>query len=237
MTSSVLSPLPLKYIEGTAISSPLRELGQNEDRNTGRENQRMRQLEKMLNEAQDRSEELERKAYDKAYNAGERAGMDLGRKRAEQMLETMQSLLKQCEIHARQFQEQADQVILDIAESIVRHVIGSALEEQPEYLHKMIEQAVSLLPAHETLHLAVSAQDIDMFERLLEETPAILTSDDSIESGTCRIMANDHDTLVDPQAAISECMQHIYSKLLQRKEQVAEPTEHETQPETDTPEP
>jgi len=240
MGASVLTPLPLKYIEGTTVSSPLRDLAQPVNNSVCGENQRMRQLEKMLNEAQGRSEELERETYDKAYNAGEQAGLDLGRKRAEQILKTMQSLLKQCETHAHQFQEQANQVVLDVAESIVRHMVDSMLEEHPEYLQQMIEQVVSRLPKHETLQLAVSVQDIGMFERLMGEIPTSLTSDDSIAPGTCRIMANDHDTLIDPQAAISECMHHIRSKLLQRDNKTTPPagdsTHTTTQIETASPE-
>jgi len=222
MDSSALSPLPLKYIEGTAVSSPLPDLGNLKNNPARSENERMRQLEKMLNEAQGRSEQLERETYDKAYSAGEQAGMDLGKKRAEQMLETMQSLVKQCENSTRQLQEQADQAILDISESIIRHIIDSVLEEHPEYLQRMIEQAVSRLPKFGTLQLAVSNQDIAMFERILGETPAILKNDDSLEPGTCRIMSKDHDTLIDPQAAISECMHHIRRKLLLPRPQATE---------------
>jgi len=225
MHSSTLSPLPLKYIEGKVVNSPLPDLGQPQHQTTNIGNDRMRQLEDMLNEAQGRAEMLERDTYDKAYQAGEQAGMDLGRKRAEQMLKTMQSLLKQCENNARQLQEKSDQVILDIAESVIRHIIDSMLETQPELLKQMVEQAASLLPQHKTLNLAVSIQDIGLFERLLGDTPSQLTADDSIEPGTCRIMASDHDTLVDPQAAITECMQHIRAKLLQR---------HSKQPQTDS---
>jgi len=238
MAASGLSPLPLKYIEGTTVSSPLRDLAQPDDNNARKESDRMRQLEAMLNEAQGHSEQLERETYDKAYSAGEQAGMDLGQKRAEQMLETIQSLVKQCEINTRQLQEQADQVILDVSEAIIRHIIDSVLEGHSEYLQRMIEQAVSRLPKLETLHLAVSDQDIGMFERMLGETPAILKSDDSIEPGTCRIMGKDHDTLLDPQAAISECMHHIRGKLLLPRQQTTEFTTQNPsdtgQPENDT---
>ncbi|MDX8392648.1 MAG: FliH/SctL family protein [Mariprofundaceae bacterium] len=221
MHSSVLSPLPLKYIEGKVVDSPLPDLDQQQQK-TGLGNDRMRQLEKMLNAAQGRAEVLERETYDKAYQAGEQAGMDLGRKRAEQMLETMQSLVKQCESNAQQWQDQADQAIMDIAESVIRHTIDTVLDEHPEHLKRMVEQAASFLPQHKSMNLAVSIQDIGLFERLLGDTPTLLSADDNIEPGTCRIMACDHDVLVDPQAAISECMQHIRARLLQSDSQQME---------------
>ncbi len=60
MHSSTLSPLPMKYIEGKVVNSPLPDLGQAQHQTANIGNDRMRQLEDMLNEAQGRAETLER---------------------------------------------------------------------------------------------------------------------------------------------------------------------------------
>lgn len=216
MSGSGISPLPIKYIEGTVVSSPLRDFDKPRPQARHAETDRMRELEQMLNDAQARSQDLEREAYDKAYAAGEQAGMDLGRKRAEQMSRNIGGLLLQCEKSAKRLHERMDEVVLDIAESVIRHVVDTMIDEHPEYLKQMISQASRFLPEPKPLKLAVSIQDMAMFERLLGDTPNKLVGDDNISPGTCRIMASDHDTLIDPQAAISECMHHIRSRLLQK---------------------
>lgn len=215
MRSSVLAPLPMKQMKSSHLSSPLIDLDSRHEQPPIEENDRMRELEKMLDEVRDRNEMLEREAYDKAYQAGEQAGLDLGRKRAEQIVESMQTLLRQAESGLSQMQENADQVILEIAEAIIRQFIGSVLRDHPEYLRDMIEKAAACLPRTDTLKLAVPAQDIALFSRIAGDLPAEFTADEGMSPGTCRIIGVAHDVLIDPQAAISECMQHVRDKLLQ----------------------
>ena len=215
MSNPGFSPLPLKYIEGSVVSSPLLDLDDPQPRQHN-ETDRMRELEQMLNEAQSRSQDIEREAYDKAYAAGEQAGMDLGRKRAEQMTRNMEGLLMQCEKDVRQLHERIDEVVLDIADSVIRQILDKLVDEHPQYIKSMIEQATRFLPDIEQLSLAISIQDMGMFERLLGDSPYKLVADDNITPGTCRIMASDHDILVDPHAAISQCMHHIRGKLQQQ---------------------
>lgn len=221
MSAPGLSPLPLKYIEGGISSSPLPDFGRPQAPSHP-ETDRMRELEQMLNDAQSRSRDIEREAYDKAYAAGEEAGLDLGRKRAEQMTNNLDALLLQCEKSARRLHECMDEAVLDIADAVIRHVVDTMVDEHPDYIKQMIAQATRYLPETESLTLAVSVQDIGMFERLLGDTPNKLVADDNISPGTCRIMASDHDTLIDPQAAISECMQHIRGRLLHKGQPASE---------------
>jgi len=230
MATSTLTPLSHRHIEGEVISSPLRNLGSpHKEKNTTSD--RMQELEQMLNEAQGRSELLEREAYDKAYEAGEKTGMELGRKRAEQIVDAMAAHLKQCERSSRRLHEKMDEVILDIAESVVRQIVDNMLEEHPEYLKHMIGQATRFIPKQESFKLAVSIQDMAMFEGMLGDTPNEMLADDNIKPGTCRIMASDHDVLIDPEAAINECMQHIRGKLMLKSAEQPEAAEAGT---TDT---
>lgn len=215
MSNPGFSPLPLKYIEGTVVSSPLLDLDNPQPRQHN-ETDRMRELEQMLNEAQSRSQDIEREAYDKAYAAGEQAGIDLGRKRAEQLTRNIEELLSQCEKSTRRLHERMDEAVLDIADAVIRHILDTLLHEHPDYIKQMIEQATRYLPDMEKLSLAISVQDMGMFERLLGESSYKLVADDNITPGTCRIMASDHDILIDPHAAISQCMHHIRGKLLQK---------------------
>jgi len=217
MSAPGFTPLSLKTIEGTVVSSPLRDFDKPAQKTAAHpETDRMRELEQMLSEAQERNKDLERETYDKAYAAGEQAGMELGRKRAEQMTRNIAGLLLQCEKSARRLHERMDEVVLDIADAVISHIIDTMIDEHPEYLKQMISQATRYLPEHKSLSLAVSVPAMAMFERLLGDTPNKLIADDNITPGTCRIMASDHDILIDPQAAISECMHHIRGRLLQK---------------------
>jgi len=215
MSASGFTPLPLKYIEGTVISSPLPDFD-NPKASNHPETDRMRELENMLNEAQNHAQNIEREAYDKAYAAGEQAGMDLGSKRAEQINNNISELLVQCEKSSKRLHERMDEVVVDIADAVIRHIVDTMIDEHPDYIKQMISQATRYLPEHQTLSLAVSVPDMAMFERILGDTPNKLLADDNISPGTCRIMASDHDILIDPQAAISECMHHIRTRLLQK---------------------
>ncbi|MDQ6965371.1 MAG: FliH/SctL family protein [Mariprofundaceae bacterium] len=215
MSASGFTPLPLKYIEGTVITSPLPDFDQAKIPGQP-ETDRMRELEDMLNEAQNHAQNIEREAYDKAYAAGEQAGMELGGKRAEQINHNITELLLQCEKGTKRLHERMDEVVVDIAEAIIRHIVDTMIDEHPDYIKQMIAQATRYLPEHQTLSLAVSVPDMTMFERILGDIPNKLIADDNISPGTCRIMASDHDILIDPQAAISECMHHIRTRLLQK---------------------
>jgi len=221
MSASGFTPLPMKYIEGSVLSSPLPDFDKPAADNHP-ETDRMRELEQMLNEAQSHAQNIEREAYDKAYSAGEQAGMDLGSKRAEQINNNLTELLVQCEKSAKRLHEHMDEVVVDIADAVIRHIVDTMIDEHPDYIKQMITQATRYLPKHDTLSLAVSVQDMGMFERILGDTPNKLIADDNISPGTCRIMASDHDILIDPQAAISECMHHIRGRLLQKGHPIPE---------------
>jgi len=226
-----LTPLPLKMIEGTPSSFPFGELKASPAvAAKPLETDRMKQLEQMLQEAQGRAGTIEKEAYDKAYQAGEKTGIDLGKKRAEQFMSSMEILLRQSEDELARMHEHINETVLEIADAVIHHVVGTMMDDHPGYLKQMVEQCVQRLPTYDTLKLAVAPEDISMIETLLENglqeaTPQDNASQDirlipdgSVRPGTCRIMARTNDVLIDPQAAITECMQHIRDKMLAKHE-------------------
>lgn len=224
---SRLEPLPIEVIEGAAVSvpdSPFPVLRKGAATPAGisaaeivgatapgAEAQRMDQLEKMLQEAQGRTETVEREAYDKAYRAGEKAGLALGGKRAEQIVESMESCLKQVESEASRMRQCCVDAVVDIAQLVVEQLVGDILEQQKDALFKAATRAAEQLPEISQLKLAVHPDDMQSFERLLQEERSDwrLYIDPTIIQGSCRLVSTHQDALIDPARAIADSIQHI----------------------------
>ncbi|MDX8403916.1 MAG: FliH/SctL family protein [Mariprofundaceae bacterium] len=222
---SRLEPLPIEIIEGNGspvanspfpalkggVAAPAGISAAEIVGTTGAESGRMDHLEKMLQEAQGRTETVEREAYDKAYGAGEKAGLALGEKRAEQVIEAMEVCLKQVESEASRMRQSCVDAVVDIAQLVVEQLMGEILEQQKETLFKAAKRAAEQLPEVSQLKLAVHPDDIQSFERLLqEERPDWrLYADPTITQGTCRLVSKQQDALIDPARAIADSIQHI----------------------------
>jgi len=177
---------------------------------------RMKQLEQMLQEAQGRAEIVEKEAYDNAYLAGEKAGMALGKKRAEQILESVQETLQNAGSSLAGIQHAFADAAIDIAKHIAEQIVGSAIEQNDNKLLDIAQQAAAQLPDTSQLKIAVSPDDFASFKRLLEESKSLetLTVDNTVSSGTCRIVSAQQDILIDPVAAVSGYLEQLSPVML-----------------------
>jgi len=223
---SQLTPLPIEKIEGLSqptSSSPFPVLGREAVKGsagapvvsaaeiTGADVGRMDQLEKMLHAAQGRAEVVEREAYDKAYAAGEKAGLALGQKRAEQIVESMESCLKQAETEVSQMRQHCVDAVVDIAQLVVEQLTGEILAEQKDALYHAAKRAAEKLPEASRLKLAVYPDDLQAFERLLESDNSDwrLVADPSLKPGTCRLVSREQDVSIDPMRALVDSVRRI----------------------------
>jgi len=199
------------YFPYGAIGDP--QAGQDIDQNANR----MKQLENMLQEVQGRAEIIEKEAYDKAYLAGEKAGMVLGKKRGEQILESLQETLKEAEHHVAAMQQAFAESAMDIASFIAGQIVTEALQTDTAHLFEIANKAAAQLPDTSDLRIAVSPDDFFTFKRLLDDAPgvAVLSSDSNIGSGTCRVISSQQDILIDPVAAVSAYIEALRSELIQ----------------------
>ncbi|WP_227819363.1 FliH/SctL family protein [Mariprofundus micogutta] len=177
---------------------------------------RMKQLEQMLHEAQGRAEIVEKEAYDKAYLAGEKAGMALGKKRAEQILESIEESLHGVEASLAPIHQAFSEAVFDVARHIAEQIVGKAIEQDHSKLLKIAEQAAAQLPDTTELKVAVSVDDYASFKRLLEESNSltVLTSDINTANGTCRIVSAQQDILIDPVAAVAGYLEQLAPAML-----------------------
>lgn len=219
---SRLTPLPIEILEGVSKSlspSPFPVFGSASPtmpavtaaQITGSEVQRMDQLEKMLKDAQGRAEVVEREAYDKAYVAGEKAGLALGEKRAEQIIEAMEGCLKRAENEAAAMRQSCVDAVVDISQLIVEQLIGELLEQHQETLFKAAKRAAEQLPEVTDLRVAVNPDDMETFERLMqEERPEWrLYADSAVTAGACRLVSKHQDAFVNPVEAVADSIRHI----------------------------
>ncbi len=178
---------------------------------------RMRELEKMLSEAQNRASVIEQEAYDKAYAAGEKSGLSLGEKRAEQIIEAMQDILVQAENELALLQNQSVTAVIDIAQSVIEHVMGEQSGHLQRALETSVQQAMEqFMPGHSHgFVLAVHPQDLSAFSRISElPEGAKIRANAEVAQGTCRMIAADQDILIDPKENIMEAVQHVRQRLL-----------------------
>ncbi len=169
---------------------------------------RLEQLESMLKEAQSRAEIIEKEAYDKAYLAGEKAGMALGRKRGEQILESLQHSLKHADAQIDRIRQGFADAALDLARFIAMQILEKEILETPETLVRLAQQAAEQIPAEGELKVAVHPDDLDAFERLMEK-PMPLRPDPALRPGTCRIISETQDALVDPLHALQSYVEQL----------------------------
>jgi len=188
---------------------------------------RMQQLEGMLKEVQGRAEIIEKEAYDKAYLAGEKAGIVLGRKRGEQILESLQEILQEAETSLTHIQQSFAEAALDVAKHIAENIVAETLDTDPSQLLKIAQQAAAQLPDSSGLRIAVSTDDFSSFKRLLEEENSMINlhCDNTVTNGTCRVISKQQDILIDPISAVDAYLNSLRPALLNTpQDDDAEPT-------------
>ncbi len=181
------------------------------------EKQRLTELENMLNEAQSCAAIVEQEAYDKAYVAGEKAGLDLGKKRAEQILKSMEKVLTEAEQELHKLQHKSVDVVMELTEAVTKEVIGQSPEDVQKILTFGVTQAIEQLDISEgqKLTLSVHPHDLEMFKRI-HPLPAKVSTDvdGKVKQGSCRLLTQHQDILIDPKGMIDKALSHIKQHFL-----------------------
>ncbi len=199
------APLPPLASEGSSNLEPEPEAS------------RMQQLEAMLKEVQGRAEIIEKEAYDKAYLAGEKAGIALGKRRAEQMLAALESVLDQAERSLEEIRSGFAKAIVELAAGLAGRLLDQTLEEHPEWLVAAARNAAERLLEDATppLALVVSEDDAEAFRKLLDtdELPARIRTDPELPQGRCLICARDRMARIAPAERLPMLIQALRAEL------------------------
>jgi len=227
MTSPAINPIsfPEDHSGSNHPSTPFPYTSIDATPTTPSNNNRMQQLESMLKEVQGRAEIVEKEAYEKAYLAGEKAGMILGRKRGEQMLESIQTTLQDAEETLLSMQQSFAEASLDVAKHAAETIVGDIVNTDMQKLLDIAQHAAAQLPDHSELRIAVSQDDFSSFKRLFEDgqTMMSLSCDATVQNGTCRIMSSQQDILIDPVAAVTTYLNTLRPALLKPLSDHAKP--------------
>jgi len=216
MTSTKLLPLSHPAVDPpkSQYHSPFAELTPG-NQGVSRKTDRMIELEQMLSKVQDQTAEEEKNAYAKAYENGENAGIAIGQKRGEQILEALQTLSDEAVSRLNQLQARHAELILEIAEIVARRIVGESLDHHPEQISLMLKEAMDRLPAMSAPCIAIPPDNMELFQKVLADIKLEKTfiSDRTLSSECCRIICEEQDILIDPNAAIDRCISDLRAKL------------------------
>ncbi|MFQ5518939.1 MAG: hypothetical protein ACE5E3_02945, partial [Mariprofundus sp.] len=94
---------------------------------------------------------------------------------------------------------------------------GTNMMDNAPALMQIAKRAAAQLPDSSGLKIAVSPDDHASFKRLLEDEASMmaLVCETTVESGTCRIISNQQDILVDPVEAVAAYLNELRPDLTQ----------------------
>lgn len=99
----------------------------------------------------------------------------------------------------RSLERPVEDAVIALALEVARWVIGGDVARSREYLVRLIRDAVTKVPIDVgTPTLLLNPADIDVIRRLapdLEHDGIVLTADEEIEAGGCRVVADDANAL------------------------------------------
>jgi len=105
---------------------------------------------------------------------------------------------------------------MDVAKHVAETIVGDLVKTDMSTLYAIVQKAAAQLPDSSGLRIAVSSDDYSSFKRLLEDEDSmiVLSQDNTIESGTCRIISSQQDILIDPVAAVDNYLSTLRTELL-----------------------
>ncbi|MDX8409897.1 MAG: FliH/SctL family protein [Mariprofundales bacterium] len=177
---------------------------------------RIMQLEQMLQEAKSHAEQQENEAYTSAYTNGEKAGIALGKSRADDILDQLEKMLTQADQQMQHIQQASADAIIDIAQMVTETLIGELSNDQRDWLFKAAARVSEAMNTGEgRLKLALHPDDLADLKTVIGEQaqPWQLVADSNLTSGSCRLMSDQQDALIDPIHSVAELVRQVRPEL------------------------
>ncbi len=130
----------------------------------------------------------------KGYADGVAAGADAAQASLEATTLRLQAIIAQLGKPISALDASVEEAVAALALEIARCVIGSETSRSRDYLMGLIREAIAKVPIDTgALRVVLNPADIEIIRRLapqIEQDGAVLVSDETIEPGDCRVVAD-----------------------------------------------
>ena len=137
-------------------------------------------------------ESIRQQAHDEGYTQGHNAGYAAGIQQARTEAAQIHTLLQTLQNALNQMDEQLAQSLLDLSLEIARKMTGEILQERPEIILKIVNEAIGGLPHfNQNAHLILHPDDAELLRKQMGEelshTGWKIFTDAKIRRGGCRV--------------------------------------------------
>ena len=129
--------------------------------------------EKYLKEAKKKASNIEREAYEKAFVQGEKAGMEIGKKKAEPIIDSFYEIIEELSTFREKICDESENELVKLALAISRGIIHQELTLNQEVVINNVKAALKNAIGVGGIKIRVSPLDIEFIR---ECKPQILES-------------------------------------------------------------
>jgi flagellar assembly protein FliH len=127
---------------------------------------RHKEVDKILRQAEEKAEQLEREAYDKGFAQGEKDGLELGRKKAEKIVDEMERLFKELRGLKSSLAITHEKEILDIVFAVVKKSVHHETLRDESIIQRAVQIALQMATDRSELSLRINPEDVGFVEKV-----------------------------------------------------------------------
>lgn len=117
-------------------------------------------------------ETIEREAFEKGFASGEKAGLEMGKQKAELIIDRLKNVLRDCNtLKEKMLSEFEPQVIL-LAIAMARKILKEQISDRPEIHREMIEAAIQKISKNSSISIRLNRP---LYELLINEKEKLQT--------------------------------------------------------------
>lgn len=174
--------------------------------------------ENLLAETGTDTERVERLAYEKGFKEGERAGYEVGLKKAEALIERLNSAIIEIEKYRNALHQSLQEKVLSLTMAVARRIIKEEIKSRKDLMVELIKEAVKRIEPSETLLIRLHPSLRDIIEKMnniesLHESIKI-EIDPALTDVSARVSTSEQDVPLDVDFLVEGLMEQLKEKLL-----------------------
>lgn len=118
-----------------------------------------------------RIEEIEREGYERGFAQGRQAGLEMAEKEAMLIIGKLEELITEILSYKEELKRTIKPLVLEIAISIARKLTMKEIEEEPEIVVRLTEEAIKRIERQGMVRIKINPLLKELFERA---SPALL---------------------------------------------------------------